>query len=101
MIQKNSWVQITKTILQPTERAKHLPEPTQQVPFVMWIKGFLLEDAKIGDEVQIKTLTGRKESGILICQNPSYMHTYGEFVPELLTIDRICKETLFGGDTDE
>ena len=101
MIKKNSWVQIKKSILHPSERAKHLPEPTLQVPFVMWVKGFLLEDALIGDEVQIKTITGRNESGILVCQNPSYMHTYGEFVPELLEIDRICKNTLFGGDTDE
>ena len=101
MIRKDSWVQITKKILHPSERASHLPEPTKQVPFVMWVKGFLLDDANLGDEVQIKTVTGRIESGVLVCQNPSYMHTYGEFVPELLEIDRICKTTLFGGDADE
>ncbi len=98
MIKKNSWVQITKEILQPKERSNHLPEPTKQVPLVMWIKGFLLEDSKIGSFVEIKTLTGRMEFGVLVCKNPSYMHTYGEFVPELLEIDRIVKTALFGGD---
>ena len=101
MIKKHSWVQITKEILQPNERASHLPEPTKQVPFVMWVKGFIMKDANLGDLVDIKTLTGRIESGILLCENPSYMHTYGEFVPELLEIDRICKSALFGGETDE
>lgn len=101
MIKKNSWVQIKKTILEPNERANHLPEPTKQVPLIMWVKGFLSKDSEIGDEVFVKTLTGRKESGILVCENPSYMHTYGEFVPEILEIDRIVKLELFGGDSYE
>jgi len=98
MIKKNSWVQIKKIILEPKERASNLPEPTKKVPLVMWVKGHLLEDAELNTEVHIKTLTGRKESGILVCVNPSYMHTYGEFVPEILEIDRIVKAKLFGGD---
>lgn len=101
MIKKNSWVQIKKTILEPHERTGNIPLPTKQVPLLMWVKGYLLEDANINDIVNIKTLTGRLESGILVCQNPSYMHTYGEFVPEILEIDRIVKTTLFGGDSDE
>ncbi len=101
MIEKNSWVQIKKIILEPKERAANLPIPTKQVPLIMWVKGYLLADASIGDEVKIKTLTGRIESGVLVCENPSYMHTYGEFVPEILKIDKICKETLFGGESNE
>lgn len=101
MIKKNSWVQIKKIILEPHERANHLPEPTKQVPLVMWVKGYLLKEAEIGDEVHVKTLTGRKESGVLVCENPSYMHTYGEFVPEILEIDNIVKTELFGGDSSE
>ena len=101
MIQKNSWVQIKKTILKPEERANNLPEPTKKVPLIMWVKGYLLANASIGDEVKIKTLTGRTESGVLVCKNPSYMHTYGEFVPEILEIDNICKNTLYGGDSHE
>jgi hypothetical protein len=98
MIKKNSWVQIKKVILKPEERASNLPEPTKLVPLVMWVKGFLQENSELNSEVLIKTLTGRNESGILICENPSYMHTYGEFLPEILEIDRIVKTELFGGD---
>jgi hypothetical protein len=101
MIKKNSWVQISKVILQSNERAENLPEPTKKVPLKMWIKGYLLEDAKIGDEVNIKTITGRLENGILLKENPSYMHNYGQFVPEILEIDRIVKSTLYGGDGNE
>ena len=101
MIKKNSWVQITKVILNPEERATNLPEPTKKVPLMMWVKGFLLEAAELNTEVLIKTITGRKESGLLVCENPSYMHTYGEFVPEILEIDRIVKTELFGGDSFE
>ncbi|MBN2541168.1 MAG: 2-amino-4-ketopentanoate thiolase [Bacilli bacterium] len=101
MIQKNAWVQIQKTILEPSQRATHLPEETKKVPLLMWVKGHLMEPADVGSSVKIKTLTGRIESGILVCENPSYMHTYGAFVPEILQIDQIVKTKLFGGDSDE
>ena len=101
MIKKNSWVQIKKIILKPEERTGNIPEVTKQVPLVMWVKGYLLEDANINDDVLIKTLTGRIESGVLVEKNPSYMHTYGKFVPEILEIDKIVKTTLFGGDSLE
>jgi len=101
MIKKNSWVQIKKTILTPKDRAKNLPEPTKRVPMMMWVKGYLLDSADIGVNVRVKTLTGRIESGILVCENPSYKHNYGEFVPEILEIDRIVKTELYGGDSNE
>lgn len=101
MIKKNSWVQIKKIILEPEERTTHLPEPTKQVPLVMWVKGYLLEDAERNSKVFVKTITGRKESGLLVCENPSYLHTYGAFVPEILEIDRIVKTELFGGKENE
>ncbi len=101
MIKKNSWVQITKTILKPEERASNLPEATKKVPLMMWTKGYLLQDAQINDFVKIKTITGRIESGYLVKENPSYLHNYGAFVPEILEIDRICRNTLFGGDGNE
>jgi hypothetical protein len=101
MIKKNTWVQIKKTILKPEERTGNIPEETKKVPLEMWVKGSLLDDAQLGDDVKIKTLTGRIESGILIQENPSYLHTYGAFVPEILKIDAMVKEALFGSDTDE
>ncbi|MEL7655211.1 MAG: 2-amino-4-oxopentanoate thiolase subunit OrtA, partial [Bacillota bacterium] len=59
MIKKGEWVRIHKIILQPSERAPQVPEDTKLVPLEMWDKGFLQEDANIGDEVTIETVTGR------------------------------------------
>lgn len=101
MVKKNTWVQIKKVILKPEERTGNIPEETRLVPLEMWVKGHLLNDANINDEVQIKTLTGRLESGQLRQENPSYMHTYGAFIPEILTIDQMVKDALFGCDQDE
>ena len=98
MIKKDTWVQIKKIILKSEERSSNLPEETKNVPLIMWVKGFLLKDAELDDEVQIKTLTGRIESGTLIDVNPAYMHTYRKFMPEILRIDEIVKSTLFGDD---
>ena len=64
----------------------------------MWTKGFLQADAEIGDEVEVKTATGRIEKGTLIEVNPHYTHSYGEFVPELVQIDTQLREILFGGE---
>lgn len=101
MIKKNTWVQIKKVILNPEERTGSIPEETKKVPLLMWVKGFLLEDAEIGDLVKVKTLTNRLESGTLLVEKPAYMHTYGRFVPELLEIGQMLRHTLFGGDLDE
>lgn len=101
MIKQNTWVQIKKTILKPEERTGNIPEETKKVPLEMWVKGYLLSDAELEDEVKIQTLTGRIESGVLIQKNPSYLHTYGAFVPEILKIDAMVKEALFGSDADE
>lgn len=101
MIKKNTWVQIKKVILTPEERTGNLPEETKKVPLEMWVKGYLMDDAQMNNQVSIKTLTGRIESGQLVQVNPSYMHTYGNFVPEILTIDAMVKDALFGCDDDE
>jgi hypothetical protein len=101
MVKKDTWVQIKKVILKPEERTGNIPEDTKKVPFLMWVKGYLLADAEINDEVQIRTLTGRIESGKLVGINPAYMHTYGKFVPEILRIDQMVKDSLFGGESIE
>ncbi len=98
MIKKGSWVQIKKIILKPNERAENIPEATKKVPLLMWVKGYLQKDAFMHEMVEIKTITGRTEVGELIQENPSYLHTYGNYIPEIQEIDRICKETLFGSD---
>lgn len=98
MIEKGSWVLIHREILSPEERAPQIPEDTKKVPLEMWVKGYLTEDAKIGDEVKVKTRTGRIETGKLIESEPYYKHDYGKFIPELLVISEQVREITFGGE---
>ncbi len=85
-IKAGTWVEIEKIILAPEQRAPTLPEDTRQVPYVMRVAGFLLKDAEIGAEARIKTLIGRELDGVLTTVNPSYAHSFGKVVPELLSI---------------
>ena len=94
MIKKNTWVQIHKIILKPAERAENIPADTKNVPLELWVKGYLQNDAQMNDEVTIKTITGRIETGTLVAINPSYQHNYGEFVPEILKVASMVKESL-------
>jgi hypothetical protein len=98
---KNDWVKIYRVILKPEERAPQVPDDTKLVPLEMWVKGFLISDAELGDLVEVKTITGRMESGKLVEINPTYTHSFGNFIPELLQIGLDLKEILFGGDSDE
>ncbi len=98
---KGDWVQIHQIILKPEERAPQVPEDTKEVPLELWVKGFALHNADIGETVEIETVTGRKASGKLLAVNPRYIHSFGEFVPELLKIDAQLKEILYGGDKNE
>ncbi len=100
MISKGEWVRIHKIILEPEERAPQVPEDTRKVPLEMWVKGYLQADAEIGDEVVIETVTGRMETGTLVEVDPAYGHSFGSFIPELLTIDRQVREIVFGGDKE-
>lgn len=98
MVKKGEWVRIHKIILEPDERAPQVPEDTKKVPLEMWEKGYLIEDANIGDAVTIKTVAGREETGTLIEVNPYYTHDFGKFVPELLVISKQVRDIVFGGD---
>ena len=100
MIKKGTWVLIHRNILEPGERAPQVPDDTKKVPLEMWIKGYLQEDAKAGDEVEVVTRTGRKEAGTLLEAEPYYKHDYGRFVPELLVISEQVREIVFGGDKE-
>lgn len=93
----NTWVRIHRILLSPGERAENLPADTLKVPLELWDKGFLLKDAEIGSDVEVRTTTGRIISGTLIESNPSFDPGYGHFVPEILVIDRLVKDVLFGG----
>ena len=98
MIKKGSWVQIQKNILASEDRPDTLPKETKAVPLKLWVKGFLLEDCELNSLATIKTRSGRIENGLLVKENPAYLHTYGDFIPELLEIDRIVRQELWGDD---
>jgi hypothetical protein len=86
IIKKGTWVEIEKTVLTPEERAPLLPEDTRKVPYVLRVSGFLLEDAKIGQQTRINTVIGRELTGKLLVVNPGYSHSFGDTIPELLMI---------------
>ncbi|AKL95197.1 2-amino-4-ketopentanoate thiolase alpha subunit [Clostridium aceticum] len=100
-ITKGSWVRIYDIVLEPSDRSGQLPEDTKKVPLEMWTKGFLLQDAMIGDKVEIRTITGRRTEGTLVEENPYYEHDFGKFVPEILPIGIQLREILWGGEGDE
>jgi hypothetical protein len=85
-IPAGSWVEIEKVVLNPEERAPTVPDDTKLTPYKMWVSGFLAEDGQTGEEVRIRTIIGRELSGKLVRVNPSYTHSFGKVVPELLKI---------------
>lgn len=99
MAKKNDYVRVHRAVLQAVERTGKLPEDTKNVPLEMWVKGFLQdEEAKLGDTVTIKTVVGRLETGVLMEENPCYTLNYGEYVPEIMEIDRQLRGVLFEGE---
>lgn len=87
-IAKGTWVEIERILLKPEERAPNLPEETRKCPYVLRVSGFLQEDAELGAEVTVRSLIGNAHTGVLKLVNPSYGHSFGTTVPELLTIGR-------------
>lgn len=91
MIKKDTYVRIEKTILESSMRTSKIPEDTKQTPFKMWTKGFLLEDCSLNEIGNIRTVSGRIDSGKVIEENPMYELNYGEFVPEIIEIDEVLR----------
>ena len=85
-VPKGTWVEVEQVILPPGERAPSVPEDTAQVPYLLRASGFLEADARVGQEALIRTVIGHTYRGVLRTVNPSYSHSFGETVPELLTI---------------
>ncbi len=94
---KGDWVRIHSVLMDVGDRAPGVPDDTAKAPYELWDKGFLISDkAEIGDAVEIETITGRKIMGKLLETNPSYDHDFGEFIPEILSIDKQLKEIMGG-----
>ena len=85
-VEKGTWVEIESIVLKPEERAPGLPEDTAATPYVLRLSGFLTEKAEVGQEVSVTSLIGRTHRGVLREVNPSYGHSFGATVPELLHI---------------
>jgi hypothetical protein len=86
MIPKGTYVEIEKVILNPDERASHIPLDTKKLPLIMHVKGFLCENGELGKMVEIKTMTKRKESGKLLTVQPFFNHTFGHYVDEVMCL---------------
>ena len=85
-VKHGTWVEIQKVVLATGQRAPQVPEDTLHVPLEMRVKGMLVSDGSIGEEVEIKTATGRHLRGILAEVNPAYTHSFGAPLPELISI---------------
>lgn len=96
MIKAGSFVRIHQVILKSSQRTSSIPEDTAKTDLRMWTKGFLKNDANIGDVVEITTLAGRSESGELVALNHMHEVNYGDFVEEIIPIGVYLKEKLHG-----
>jgi hypothetical protein len=83
---KGDWGVIRFVLLAPDERTASLPADTQRVPLEVRLKGFLRADARVGEEVEIETVLGRRATGTLTGVFTPPGHTFGRPVPELLSV---------------
>lgn len=90
----DEWVEVESILLTPEERSKALPPETADKPLLVWVKGFALAEATMGDELSVTTMTGRTVSGRLSAINPGYTHTFGDPIPELTHVGRDLRARL-------
>lgn len=91
---RGDWVEVERVILEPAQRSKNLPPETAEQPLRMWVKGFALGEASLGEELAVETTTGRRVSGTLSAVNPGYFHTFGNPIPELVHVGKDLRERL-------
>jgi hypothetical protein len=87
-VTRGNFVEIRKILLEPADRSERLPEDTKRVPLEARIRGILLSEASVGDEVEIETNIGRIVRGTLIDGDPQFKHGFGKPVRELIEISR-------------
>jgi hypothetical protein len=88
-IQKGTWVEVERPL--PSEGRRLLdrgPGPAKQAVETLRIAGFLLEDAELGQQVRVRTVTGKVFQGKLRIQSPGYGASFSHAVPELLKYGR-------------
>lgn len=88
------WVEVERVLLEPADRSPNLPPETAEKPLMVWVKGFAVGAAGLGEEVTVKTPTGRQVTGMLSAINPGYTHTFGAPIPELQSVGRDLRARL-------
>lgn len=76
-------VEIVYRLLEPSERAPGLPSDTAAVPYEVRVRGTLIDGGRPGEEVQIRTATGRGMAGRLDTVEPGEWHSFGRPVGAL------------------
>lgn len=89
-------VRIHRVELAASERAENVPPDTASVPFETWINGHLVEEARLGEHVAIRTATGRVVEGELVEVDPGYDHSFGAPPPVLERVGGEARLLLFG-----
>jgi hypothetical protein len=84
-IPKGTWVEVERTLVSADRRTPGRPiDPAKLPSYMVRVSGFLLEEAELGQQVRIRTIIGKVHVGKLRIQSPSYGHSFGHTVPELL-----------------
>lgn len=96
---KGDWVEVQIVVLDAGQRSEAVPTDTSNVPYLARIKGFLVDDATVGDHAAVETAIGRTVEGTLIGINPPYGHDFGRPVPELLPVGGELRSLLAKGGT--
>ena len=94
LVAGGTWVEIHAIVLGADQRAARIPEDTQRVALEMRVKGFLVADASLGEQVEIVTVAGRRLRGTLAQINPCYTHGFGAPIAALQTIGAEIKALL-------
>jgi len=88
-IPKGTWVEVERTLAGAGRNLPGRPvDPAKLAAYTLRVSGFLLEDAELGQQVRIRTIIGKVHVGKLRIQSPSYGHSFGHTVPELLKLGR-------------
>ena len=89
-----TWVEVHAVVLEPGERAPQVPVDTKGVALEMTVKGVLVANGALGEEVEITTPAGRRIRGRLTAINPPYTHRFGSPIPELVSIGNELRSAL-------
>lgn len=86
MARTGQYVSVERVLLQAGERAAAVPADTADTPLLARVSGFLDAPAELGEEVRVRTRTGRMEVGRLRDLEPRHAHDFGRIDPLLLGI---------------